>query len=140
MLKSLQVAKGDVLMVMTTVCILMKVTPKSAMNPETQKREHDWWGPCKTMMNGSGFRNELVNYPKEEISDEMIKKLTPYIEQPSYNPERLKVVGTTIASFGDWCMAMYKFFFVNKIVIPKKAALAQAQAEYDVVAAELKIK
>lgn len=59
---------------------------------------------------------------------------------PNYNPEKLKTVSTTIAAFGDWVSAMYKFYFVNKIVIPKKAALAKAQAEYDVVAAELKIK
>jgi hypothetical protein len=80
MLKSMNTAKGDVLMVMTTVCILMKVNPVSAMNAETQKREHDWWGPCKKMMSNMNFRNDLISYPKEEITEEMIKKLTPYIE------------------------------------------------------------
>ena len=35
MLKSMNTAKGDVLMVMTTVCILMKVNPESKMNNET---------------------------------------------------------------------------------------------------------
>jgi dynein heavy chain len=52
----------------------------------------------------------------------------------------LKTVSTTIAAFGDWVMAMNKFYFVNLIVIPKKAALAKANAEYEVVAAELRIK
>ena len=35
MLKSLQKANADTLMVMTTVCILMRVAPAGVMNPET---------------------------------------------------------------------------------------------------------
>jgi hypothetical protein len=31
-------------------------------------------------MNGGSFRNDLMSYPKEEITEEMIKKMTPYIE------------------------------------------------------------
>jgi starvation-inducible outer membrane lipoprotein len=56
----------------------------------------------------------------------LIKKLDGYLKEPNYNRDKLVTVSGTIASFGDWVMAMHKFFFVNKIVIPKKAALAQA--------------
>ena len=92
------------------------------------------------MMNQSDFRNSLLNYPKEDIGEDLIKKLQPHLDHANYNRAKLETVSGTIASFGDWCMAMHKFYFVNKIVIPKKAALAQAQADYDVVAAELKVK
>jgi hypothetical protein len=47
MLKSMNIAKGDVLMVMTTVCILMKVSPDKKKDPESQATVWDWWGPCK---------------------------------------------------------------------------------------------
>jgi hypothetical protein len=70
----------------------------------------------------------------------MIKKIKPHLDHANFNNEKLKTVSTTIAAFGDWVMAMNKFYFVNLIVIPKKAALAKASAEYEVVAAELKIK
>jgi dynein heavy chain, axonemal len=127
-------------MVMTTVCILLKITPASKMNPETQKKEYDYWKPAQKMMNQPDFRTKLLEYPKEEITEDLIKKLDTYLTNPNYNKDKLMTVSATIASFGDWVMAMHKFFFVNKIVIPKKAALAQAQSDYDIVAAELKIK
>jgi dynein heavy chain len=140
MIKSVLTPTVDTLMVMTTVCILMKVAPASKMNPETQKKEFDYWKPAQKMMNQADFRSKLLEYPKEEITEDLIKKLDGYLKEPNYNRDKLVTVSGTIASFGDWVMAMHKFFFVNKIVIPKKAALAQAQSDYDIVAAELKIK
>ena len=62
MLKSLQKANAVTLMVMTTVCILMRVTAVGKMNPETQKKEFDFWPPTQKMMAGGGFRNDLMNY------------------------------------------------------------------------------
>jgi dynein heavy chain len=76
------------------------------------------------MMNQANFRTQLLEYPKEEITEDLIKKLDTYLTNPNYNRDKLITVSGTIASFGDWVMAMHKFFFVNKIVIPKKAALA----------------
>jgi len=104
----------------------MKIAPASKMNPETQKKEYDYWKPAQKMMNGSNFRNELLNYPKEDITEDLIKKLSTaaFLEHPNFNRTKLETVSGTIASFGDWVMAMHKFYFVNKIVIPKKAALA----------------
>jgi hypothetical protein len=58
----------------------MKVSPDKKKDPESQATVWDWWGPCKKLMNGGSFRNDLMSYPKEEITEEMIKKMTPYIE------------------------------------------------------------
>jgi dynein heavy chain len=46
MIKSVQSPTVDTLMVMTTVCILLKIAPLSKMNPETQKKEFDYWKPA----------------------------------------------------------------------------------------------
>jgi len=35
------------------------VAPDSKMNPETQKKEKDWWGPSVKMMMQSDFLNSL---------------------------------------------------------------------------------
>lgn len=59
---------------------------------------------------------------------------------PKFNREALIPVSLVVANIGSWVLAMYKFYHVNLIVIPKKAQLKKAQAEYDVVAGELKIK
>jgi len=49
------------------VCMFMDVKPDSKMNPQTQKKEYDWWGPSIKMMQQSGFLNSLINYDKEGI-------------------------------------------------------------------------
>jgi hypothetical protein len=43
------------------------VAADSKMNPETQKKEKDWWTPSVKMMMQSDFLNSLVNYDKEGI-------------------------------------------------------------------------
>jgi len=37
------------------------------MNPETQKKEKDYWKPSIQMMMDPGFLKSLINYDKEGI-------------------------------------------------------------------------
>ena len=61
------------------------------------------------MKNKSTFRQQLLEYPKEEIGEEKIKKIKPHLDHGNFNNEKLKTVSGTIAAFGDWVMAMNKF-------------------------------
>lgn len=49
-------------------------------------------------------------------------------------------ISAVIANIGSWVIAMDKYYHVNLIVIPKRASLKVAQAEYEVVAGELRVK
>jgi len=42
------------------------------MNPETQKKEKDYWGPSVKMMMDPGFLKSLINYEKEAIEQTLI--------------------------------------------------------------------
>ena len=55
-------------------------------------------------------------------------------------PAKLKNVSPVALAVGEWVRAMDGYYRVNLIVIPKKRDLDIAQKEYNVVAAELKIK
>lgn len=140
LIKSVNVPTADTRMVMSAVCILMRVDPIKKMNPETQKKETDYWKPTQGLMNTSGFLGMMLNYDKEAIDLPLINKLKPFVEMPKFNREALIPVSLVVANIGSWVLAMYKFYHVNLIVVPKKAQLKKAQAEYDVVAGELKIK
>ena len=91
-------------------------------------------------MNSGHFLKDLLEYDKEGINEDIIKKLKPFVEQPEFTKEKLIPISAVVANIGAWCLAMFKFYHVNLIVVPKKASLKKAQSEYDVVAAELKIK
>jgi dynein heavy chain len=110
------------------------------MNPETQKKETDYWPSAQKMMNSGHFLQDLLQYDKEGIDEKKIKALKPFLEMPKFTKEALIPVSPTIANIGSWCIAMDKYYNVNLIVVPKRASLKIAQAEYDVVAGELRIK
>jgi len=81
-----------------------------------------------------------LEYPKDNIDLPIINKLKPFVEQPKFNKQDLMSVSPIVANIACWVLAMFKYYHVNLIVIPKKAALAKAQGEYEIVAATLKIK
>jgi dynein heavy chain len=91
-------------------------------------------------MNSGRFLADLLEYAKDDIDQKIIDKLKPFVDMPKFNKADLMSVSPVVANIASWCLAMFKYYHVNLIVIPKKAALAKAQGEYNVVAATLKIK
>lgn len=139
-LKTIKVFNPDVDMVMSSVCIMMGIKPESKMDPATQKKVTSFQGAAKLMMSDMGFLDKLLGYNKEGITEELIKKVKPYIENERYVPEQLKSNNIVASNMAQWVIAMDKFYHVNLIVIPKKAQLAVAEAEFNEVNAKLNIK
>lgn len=126
LIKSVNSPTLDTLMVMSAVCVLMHVDPIKKMNPETQKKEVQYWKPVQGLMNGPNFLKDLLGYDKEAIDLKTINQLKPFVEQPNFNREKLLTVSTVVANIGSWCLAMFKFYHVNLIVVPKKEQLKKA--------------
>ena len=139
-MKTVNVPNPDTRMVMSAVCVLLDVAPLRKMNPETQKKETDYWPSAQKMMNSGHFLNDLLQYDKDSIDEKKIKALKPFLENPKFNRESLIPISPVIANIGSWAIAMDKYYHVNLIVVPKRASLKIAQAEYDVVAGELRVK
>jgi hypothetical protein len=77
-------------------------------------------------MNSGHFLADLLNYAKDDIDLPIINKLKPFVEMPKFNKADLMSVSPVVANIASWCLAMFKYYHVNLIVIPKKAALAVA--------------
>lgn len=63
----------------------------------------------------------------------MVNKLKTYIEKPYFNREEMRKKSEACAGLCAYVNAMYKFYFVNLNVIPKREKQAAAQAELEVV-------
>ena len=100
------------------------------MNKETGKREEMWQPAAKAKVGEMGFLASLLNYPKDDITEDMIKKLKPIIDEEDFTVVRLKAVNTVAGNLCAWVVAMEKYYTVNLIVIPKKASLEIAEKEY----------
>lgn len=93
---------------------------------------NDYWEPGRQMLADPGqFLSSLMNFDKDSITDEMITKLKTYVENPVFEPAKIAKVSKACMSLCMWVHAMYKYYFVNLQVAPKKAALAKAKAELE---------
>lgn len=140
MLKGLAKPPPDVKNVTMVVCMFFGKAPETKMNPETQKKEKDYWGPSIKMMMDPGFLKSLINYPKDDITQELVDQINPIIIQDNFQSDRLKNVSAVAMNLAKWVHAMDKFYRVNLVVKPKKAQLAVAEEKYAGVMKILKVK
>lgn len=93
-------------MVMSAVCVLLGVEPVKKMDPQTQKRVTDYWGPTQKLMNGAGFLDSLLNYPSEDVGEKHIKMLKEFTEDETFNKDHLKGINLVASNLAGWVLAM----------------------------------
>jgi len=62
------------------------IPPEVKMNPETQKREKNYWCPSLKMMQETSppFLQTLINFDKEGITQEVIDKIQEHITKDEF--------------------------------------------------------
>lgn len=112
-----------VLTVMESICILFNVRPD--------------WPSSKQLLADSAFLKKLIEFDKDKITESTLKKLKKYIDNPKFTPEIVEKTSKACKSMCLWVGAMHKYAHVAKDVAPKRERLKVAQADLDVVQAQL---
>lgn len=99
------------------------------------------WDNNKKMISKPGkFIQDLKGFDKENIKDGVLKKLKKFVKDPAFTPDNIAKKSFAGKSICMWVLAMDKFSEINKIVVPKKQALKEANEQLAKVEKELKAK
>ncbi len=77
------------------------------------------------------FLDRLRNYDKNNISDNILKKLRTYTKKPQFDPVIVGGKNAASKSLCMWCKAIDNYAKVAKQVEPKKQKLAELQKVFD---------
>ncbi|XP_008197222.2 dynein axonemal heavy chain 3 [Tribolium castaneum] len=130
LVKSMKNPPSGVKLVLEAVCVMKQIKPDRKPDLTTGRMVEDYWGPSVKLLGDMKFLESLKTYDKDNIPASVMKKIRDrYMPDREFNPERIKTVSTACEGLCKWVRAMEVYDRVIKIVAPKKAALAEAEAE-----------
>ena len=127
--KSMRNPPEGVKLVMEATCIMFSVAPKMVADPnKVGKKMKDYWEPStKLLTDTSKFLDSLMSFDKDNISDNVISQIEPFISDENFTPANVSRVSKACTSICMWARAMNTYNQVSKQVAPKRARLEQAQ-------------
>ncbi|CAG9584340.1 unnamed protein product [Danaus chrysippus] len=129
LVKAMKNPPSAVKLVMEAVCVMKGIKGDRKMDANGKPYE-DFWGPSQKMLGDMKFLESLKNYDKDNIPAAIMKKIRDkYIPDRDFDPAVIAKVSSACEGLCKWVRAMDVYDRVIKVVAPKKAALAQAEAE-----------
>jgi dynein heavy chain len=131
LVKSMKNPPQAVKFVLEAVCVMKGIKPERKPDPANPgKTFDDYWGASLKMLGDMKFLESLISYDKNNIPPAIIKRIRErFIEDPIFEPVSIRSVSTACEGLCKWVRAMDSYDKVYKIVAPKQARLAQAEAE-----------
>ncbi|KAH1026251.1 hypothetical protein HUJ05_010798 [Dendroctonus ponderosae] len=130
LVKSMKNPPSGVKLVMEAICVMKQIKPERKPDLTTGRMVEDYWGPSVKLLGDMKFLEHLKAYDKDSIPVPVMKKIRDrYMPDREFDPDRIKSVSTACEGLCKWVRAMEVYDRVIKIVAPKKARLAEAEAE-----------
>ncbi|XP_046853910.1 dynein axonemal heavy chain 12-like isoform X2 [Xenia sp. Carnegie-2017] len=128
--KSMKNPPAGVKLVMAAVCVMKDVKPDKINDPSgTGGKILDYWGPSKKILGDMNFLTQLKEYDKDNIPVHVMSKIRKeYTSNPEFDATKVRSASSAAEGLCKWVCAMEIYDRVAKVVAPKKAKLAEAEA------------
>ncbi|XP_075164298.1 dynein heavy chain 3, axonemal [Haematobia irritans] len=127
--KSMKNPPYGVKLVLEAVCVLKGLKPDRRPDA-TGRIIEDYWAASLRMVSDMKFLESLKSFDKDNIPPPIIKRIREkYVADRDFVPEKIKSASTACEGICHWVRAMDVYDKVARIVMPKKAALAEAENE-----------
>ncbi|XP_058532038.1 dynein axonemal heavy chain 9 isoform X2 [Ochotona princeps] len=100
-------------------------------------KDRSWKAAKVTMAKVDSFLDALLNFDKENIHENCLKAIRPYLQDPEFNPEFVATKSYAAAGLCSWVINIVRFYEVFCDVEPKRQALSKATT--DLTAAQEKL-
>ncbi|GLC60993.1 hypothetical protein PLESTB_001703700 [Pleodorina starrii] len=129
-------------LVMEAVCVLLDIKPQRIKDPSgSGKMIEDYWGSAQKLLADPMFVKTLKEYDKDAVPPKIIERIRrEFTSNPEFTPGNAAKASSAAEGLCKWVCAMDQYDKVAKVVAPKRAALAVAEAEYNKVMEALKAK
>jgi dynein heavy chain len=98
------------------------------------------WNRAKSMMqNIDGFKTKLSEFKGENITDEEITLLRPFIEDPTFTPEKMLTKSAAAANLCTWVVNTYNYNRLYVKVKPLMDSLTAARTRKDTAMERLEL-
>lgn len=136
------------IMDLVTIFFQARLTPVEIVEKQFNKKDaklisviKDCWEESgKYVLNDSAFMKKLKEFEKDQISEETIELLDPYLNPNNdwFNEKAAVNASKAAAGIMKWALAIYEYHEKSKIVRPKKIKLAMEEGRLQVAMNELK--
>eukprot|EP01105_Mastigella_eilhardi_P025496 TRINITY_DN6953_c0_g1_i1.p1 TRINITY_DN6953_c0_g1~~TRINITY_DN6953_c0_g1_i1.p1 ORF type:complete len:4254 (+),score=1253.29 TRINITY_DN6953_c0_g1_i1:29-12763(+) len=111
--------------VIEALCIMFGRKPRRV--EQGGQRVEDYWPEARSLMD-MNFLQKLTAFDKDNISEETIAKLKPYLTKPQFQLAAVERINQSLKYLCLWIRAMERFYWINKSVMPKRKKLEEAKA------------
>ncbi|NWI20364.1 DYH9 protein, partial [Crypturellus soui] len=92
-------------------------------------KDRSWKAARVAMARVDGFLDALMKFNKENIHENCLKALQPYLQDPQFQPELVATKSYAAAGLCSWVINIVRFHEVFCEVEPKRQALSKANTE-----------
>ncbi|XP_047613271.1 dynein axonemal heavy chain 9 isoform X1 [Phacochoerus africanus] len=100
-------------------------------------KDRSWKATRVTMAKLDSFLESLIHFDKENIHENCLRAIRPYLQDPEFNPEFVATKSSAAAGLCSWVINIVRFYEVFCDVEPKRQALSKATS--DLTAAQEKL-